>query len=190
MEKIKMKRGLSGVFPRANAPSFWVMRNPIETRFIVDTNVGHLVRKLRMLGYDTLFINPVDDADLVQTADREERVVISGDRRLFDRKLIRSGRVKGVLIDTDQDHHTQLQLIVRTFGCGDGGSFIRCLECNTLFLSKSKEAARERVPPYVYETIAQYAYCPHCDQFFWEGEHVKRMRALIEKLKNESAPPA
>jgi uncharacterized protein with PIN domain len=48
------------------------------------------------------------------------------------------------LIDTDQDHHTQLQLIVRTFGWGDGGSFIRCLECNTLFLSKSKEAARER----------------------------------------------
>ncbi|MDC4224270.1 MAG: hypothetical protein MPW15_08590 [Candidatus Manganitrophus sp.] len=170
-------------------PSFDFMSDPIETRFIVDTNVGHLVRKLRMLGYDTLFINPVDDADLVQMAEQEGRVVISGDRRLFDRRPIRSGKVKGVFDrhlsgshDPASTDHRGVRLWRRT------GSFIRCLECNTLFLDpKSKEAASEKVPPYVYETIGQYAFCPHCDQFFWEGEHVKRMRALIERLnKSES----
>lgn len=164
------------------------MENPIELRFIVDTNVGHLVRKLRMLGYDTLFINPIEDADLVQKADSEGRIVISGDRRLFDRRAIRSGRVKGLWIDTYQDHTAQLGQIVRTFGLKGGSSFIRCLECNTLLVPKGRRAARGRVPPYVYETIAQYAYCRQCDQFFWEGDHVKRMRTLIERLKGDMEP--
>jgi uncharacterized protein with PIN domain len=165
------------------------MRNPIEPRFIVDTNVGHLVRKLRMLGYDTLFINPVRDVDLIQMADEERRIVISGDRKLFERRPIRSGKVKGFLIDTYQDHTTQLLRIVRAFGLGSSTSFIRCLECNTLLVPKSKEAAKERVPPYVYETTAQYSYCSRCDQFFWEGEHVKRMRGLIKALEDDSEQP-
>lgn len=165
------------------------MRNLTEPRFIIDTNVGHLARKLRMLGYDTLFINPVHDADLVQLAVEERRIVISGDRKLFERRPIRSGKIKGLLIDTYQDHTTQLLQIVRAFGLRCRASFIRCLECNTLFVSKSKEAAKERVPPYVYQTVASYSYCPRCDQFFWEGDHVKRMRRLIEALEDDSAQP-
>ena len=166
------------------------MKNAIEPRFIVDTNVGHLVRKLRMLGYDTLFVNPIEDAGLIERADREGRVVLSGDRRLFDRRSFRSGRVKGLWIDAYQDQTTQLQRIVRTFGLSGGASFVRCLECNTLLLPKAREAARGRVPPYVYETVAAYAYCTRCDQFFWEGDHVKRMRALIETLGGGEEPPA
>jgi len=164
------------------------MKNPVEPRFIVDTNVGHLVRKLRMLGYDTLFINPIDDGDLVQVAEEEGRVVLSGDRRLFERRPLRSGRVKGLWIDTYQEPTTQLQRIMQTFGLRSGVSFTRCLECNGLLLPKGRPAARGRVPPYVYETIAAYAYCPHCDQFFWEGDHVQRMRALIEKLEAGPEP--
>jgi uncharacterized protein with PIN domain len=159
-------------------------------KFIVDTNVGHLVRKLRMLGYDTLFINPVDDVALLQIADQERRVVLSGDRRLFERRAIRSGKVKGFLIDTYQDHTVQLRRIIRAFGLRSKASFIRCLECNTLLVSRTKEAAIGKVPRYVYETVAQYSYCRHCDQFFWEGEHVKRMRTLIEKLEGDSEPSA
>jgi len=162
------------------------MREPIDPRFIIDTNVGHLVRKLRMLGYDTLFINPIEDADLVQRAGEEGRVVISGDRGLFERRALRSGQIKGFLIDTYRDHTAQLRQIVRTFGLRERASFIRCLECNTLLVPKAKEAASGRVPPYVYQTVAQYAYCRRCDQFFWEGDHVKRMRAIIKELNDDS----
>src|SRR3569832_870193 len=81
-----------------------------NVRFIVDTNVGHLVRKLRMLGYDTLFINPIEDADLIRIAAEETRIVISADRGLFERRLLKSGKVKGFLVDTYQEHLLQLRL--------------------------------------------------------------------------------
>lgn len=40
-------------------------------KFIVDNNVGRLTGWLRALGYDTLFINPIDDGRLVDIARRE-----------------------------------------------------------------------------------------------------------------------
>ena len=153
-----------------------------EVRFIVDTNVGHLVRKLRMLGYDTLFINPVEDADLIRIAGEEGRIIISADRGLFERRLLKSGKVKGFLVDTYQEHLLQLQQITQRF-CREGRApLIRCVECNTLLVPKGREAAGGKVPPYVFQTIQTYSYCPRCDQFFWEGDHVKRMRAVMERL--------
>ncbi|HLG21548.1 MAG TPA: Mut7-C RNAse domain-containing protein [Candidatus Manganitrophaceae bacterium] len=154
----------------------------MEPKLIVDTNVGHLARRLRMLGYDTLFINPIHDDRLFEVALKESRVIVSGDRGLFERRLIKSGRVKGFWVDVYEDHTDQLRRIIRAVGPSGALPFTRCIECNTPLLSKTREEAKEKVPPHVYETVAEYAYCPRCDQFFWEGDHVKRMREVIERL--------
>lgn len=154
-----------------------------EVRFIVDTNVGHLVRKLRMLGYDTLFLNPIDDAELIRIAREEERIIISADQALFERRFLKSGKIKGFLVDTYQDHQLQLQRIAQAFRLEGRSPFVRCLECNTPLIPRGREAAGGRVPPYVYQTVQSYSYCPRCDQFFWEGDHVRRMRAVMERLK-------
>lgn len=135
-----------------------------------------------MLGYDTLFINPIEDRELVRIAREEGRVLISGDRAIFKRKDLKSGAVKGHWVDSYQNHLLQLRKITETFRGGEYSPFIRCIECNTPLLPKEKEAAEGKVPPYVYRTVKSYAYCPACDQFFWEGDHVKRMRDLIELL--------
>lgn len=157
----------------------------MEARFIVDTNVGHLVRKLRMLGYDTLFINPVDDAELIRIAGEEGRILISGDRGIFERKFLKSGKIQGFLVDTYQNPLLQLRQITQRFCRESRIPFIRCLECNTLLVPKSREAAQGKVPDYVYQTVETYAYCLRCEQFFWEGDHVKRMRAVIGRLREE-----
>ena len=156
----------------------------MEPRFIVDTNVGHLARKLRMLGYDTLFINPIEDGRLIEIAQEEERIVISGDRMLFERRLLKSGKVKGFWIDAYQDQTVQLRQIVSACSGNETAPFVRCIECNTLLLSRTKEEARGKVPPYVYQTAQEYHYCPQCDQFFWKGDHVKRMREQIDRLQS------
>ena len=43
----------------------------MELRFIVDSNAGKLARWLRMMGYDALFFNDIDDAHLVDIALKE-----------------------------------------------------------------------------------------------------------------------
>jgi hypothetical protein len=38
----------------------------------------------------------------------------------------------------------------------------------------------DRVPPYVYETHAEFRHCPGCGRVYWSGSHVE---AMGEQLK-------
>ena len=155
-------------------------------RFIVDVNVGHLARKLRMLGYDARFVNPVDDAQLLRLAREENRVIISGDRGIFQIREFKSGKASGLFVQVNKTTDAQVAEIIHAFRLRPRLSLQRCIQCNTPLVRKGKEEAEGRVPPFVQKTARVYRYCPRCDQFFWEGDHVKRMREMVERLQRDS----
>ena len=58
----------------------------IAPQFIADVMLGRLSRKLRMLGYDTLYYQRIDDDLIVQRAAREDRQVLTRKTDLTKRK--------------------------------------------------------------------------------------------------------
>src|SRR5438270_260925 len=84
-------------------------------KFIVDNNVGRLAGWLRALGYDTLFINPIEDGLLVEIAQREGRVILTKDTGIMRRRPVAGGRVEALLVEGD-DWRRQLAQVVRVFG--------------------------------------------------------------------------
>ena len=71
-------------------------------KFIVDSNVGKLAKWLRMLGYDAAFFEGDDDAYMIDRALKESRVILTRDTQVMKRGVITSGRLKAILIDSDQ----------------------------------------------------------------------------------------
>jgi predicted nuclease of predicted toxin-antitoxin system len=83
----------------------------MEIKFIVDSNAGKLARWLRMMGYDALFFNNIDDAELIDIALKEGRVVLTKDTQLMRRRVVTNGQLKIVLIQND-DPKEQLRQVV------------------------------------------------------------------------------
>ena len=154
----------------------------MEPRFIVDSNAGKLARWLRIMGYDALFINTIDDQALVNIAMAEDRVLLTKDTQIMKRRVITSGRLKAILI-TDDDALSQLRQVVETLGLDyQFHPFSRCLECNKPLVSRTKEEVRDMVPPYVFKTQTQYMQCPSCQRIYWRGTHWQRMEKELERL--------
>ncbi len=65
----------------------------MELRFIADVNVSRLAKWLRVMGYDTLFIGDIDDGELVRRALKENRVIVTKDGHLTERRIIRMGKL-------------------------------------------------------------------------------------------------
>lgn len=66
--------------------------NPLRvTRFVVDVNLGKLARRLRMLGFDTVYGNRLEDRQIVDIARRDRRIILTRDRRLLFRKAVTHG---------------------------------------------------------------------------------------------------
>src|SRR5574341_1597051 len=65
--------------------------SPAEPRFLLDGHLGRLAAYLRMLGFDCLYQTDYDDVELADILGREERILLSRDRRLLMRKVVTHG---------------------------------------------------------------------------------------------------
>ncbi len=150
--------------------------------FIADQNVGKLARWLRMLGFDTTFFDGQDDGEMVRLALEQGRIILTRDTRIMQRKLVTSGRLKALLFVTDQPTE-QICQTVKSLGLkGNFRPFTLCIEDNHPLELRSKETLKDRVPPYVFNTQAQYMECPHCHRIYWRGTHWQAMMSRMEKL--------
>jgi len=151
-------------------------------KFIVDHNVGKLTGWLRLMGYDTRFFNGDDDSELVAIAKAEGRVILSRDTRIMERRLITSGQVRAVLIDSDQPER-QIHQVVDTLGLDSRfRPFSLCLECNQPLVERGKDEVKDLVPPYVFKTQNYFMQCPNCRRIYWRGTHWRAMTERLESL--------
>ena len=149
---------------------------------MADQNVGRLARCLRMLGFDTLFFDGQDDGEMVRLALDEGRVILTRDTHIVERKIVTSGRLKAVLLVSDRPEE-QLYQVTKSLGLKDSfRPFTLCIEDNHPLEERSKEAVRNRVPPYVFKTQQRYTECPHCNRIYWRGTHWQMMSLKLEKL--------
>lgn len=157
----------------------------MSPRFLADSMLGKLARWLRALGYDAAYERAMDDADLVEKAREEDRVLLTRDRKLMERRRLR----RGLLVD-DDDPMEQLAQVVRELGLEVSPErlFQRCLECNVEVERVPPEAVRGEVPPYVLETQDAFARCPGCGRIFWAATHVEGMRERLRRGLGKGAP--
>jgi uncharacterized protein with PIN domain len=159
----------------------------MEITFIVDSNAGKLARWLRMMGYDTLFFNDIEDGRLVDIAIEEGRVVVTRDTQIAKRRVAISGELR-VILSREDDPRKQLLQVMKELNldCRER-QFTRCMECNRQLVPRSKQDVQDLVPPYVFSTQTQYMQCPSCSRVFWQGTHWQRMKSALEEITAASS---
>jgi len=143
------------------------------TRFVVDGMLGSLARWLRILGYDTDYVNQRDDAELVRVARAEDRLLLTRDRELAGRR-----GVQALLIES-QSLDDQLAQVTAAFPLPPGSHPGRCSVCNSVLVEATPEDVAHRVPRYVLKRHSQFQHCPGCDRVYWRGSHWRNMQARL-----------
>jgi len=157
----------------------------MEIRFIADNNVGKLARWLRMMGYDTVLFKQKDDDQMIETALREDRVVLTKDAELVKRRLITNGTLKAILLKKDEPQ-LQVQEVLKTLDLNcHFKPFSLCLQCNQALMARDKEGVRNLVPARVFGTQTQYTECPACHRIYWQGTHWQAMVKRLQGLQGE-----
>lgn len=147
-------------------------------RFAADAMLGRLARWLRVLGYDTWYHSAVADADLVRLAGEEGRVLLTRDRHLL--RELRPARALEVRLD---DPLHQLREVVRELALAPPGElFTRCMLCNAPLQELGRAEALPLLPPNLQTMDGPVRRCPACGRLYWDGSHVRRMRAALERV--------
>lgn len=153
-------------------------------RFMADAMLGRLARWLRILGYDTAYDKAITDEALIERAIREDRWLLTRDRNLALRRLLRgrhtlilSDDVEGQLRQLHRDLKIDLDLTYQ--------QAYRCADCNVVLTPISHADAAPLVPPFVAQQYREFLQCPHCCRLFWPGTHwhdlARRLTAIRER---------
>lgn len=148
------------------------LRSP---RFVLDVHLGGLAKSLRMLGFDCLYTNALDDAVLSEISHREGRILLSRDRELLKRSQISHGYCV-------RSHRPgeQLAEVIRRFDLEPRiRAFTRCLRCNLPLEAVRRREVREQLPEHVARTYRRFRRCPGCGRVYWRGTHWENMRRSL-----------
>jgi len=149
--------------------------------FVCDAMLGSLARWLRILGFDTLYIEDKADTNILSLVGK--RILLTRDKELLQRAHKHGLRAfnPGTHPISSMLKNLQKELQI-TYSLDPVQS--RCSLCNSLLKSAKPDAVKNRVPPGSLSHHDKFWECtnPACRQVFWQGRHWKRIQQTLHEL--------
>jgi uncharacterized protein len=152
-------------------------------RFVVDGHLGGLARNLRLLGIDSAYKAQAEDRRLLQIMSAENRAILTRDRRLLMHSIVKDG-----FCPRSHDPEIQTIEVLRRFGLthpsGTVTPFTRCLECNGLLQTRTKQDVSDRLAaePRTLKYYNHYRVCADCGRIYWPGSHFSKLTQKVVRL--------
>ncbi|HOJ39884.1 MAG TPA: Mut7-C RNAse domain-containing protein [bacterium] len=152
-----------------------------EVRFVVDGMLLGLGRWLRFLGCDVVCFEERRKSGLVRLATGEGRIILSKDTKFCAEHASLSVYIKGETV------REQLREVARRFLKKAQPEFYltRCSRCNEILQKVEKASVRGLVPDYVFEKHQAFRQCPVCHRLYWDGDHARNIRKVLDALWTE-----
>jgi len=165
------------VFESLNVESATRVRSrPLRvTRFAADVHLGRLARYLRLGGFDTLYRDDWEDAQLAETAVAEGRVILTCDRGLLKRSVVTHG-----YLVRNKAPRLQIAEVLERFDLWSAlEPLSRCTVCNGEVQAVERQRVLDRVPAGTAESFEDFWECTECGRVYWQGAHVRSILALF-----------
>jgi uncharacterized protein len=148
-------------------------------RFVTDGHLGGLTRNLRLLGFDVAYSQNADDRQLLELMSRENRALLTRDRRLLMHAVVQNG-----YWPRSQNPNEQTIEIIRRFNLSESiAPFTRCLRCNAVLEEAPKADIIDKLEPLTKIYYNQFRRCPGCKQIYWPGSHFPKLQKRIEEIR-------
>jgi len=152
------------------------------SRFVGDGHLGRLTRNLRLLGLDVAYDQTADDRQLLEAMVRENRALLTRDRRLLMHAIVQHG-----YCPRSQNANEQTIEVVRRFDLSELiAPFTRCLRCNASLQQTAKAEIIDKLEPLTKIYYDQFRRCPGCNRIYWSGSHFLKLRKRIEEIRSRA----
>jgi uncharacterized protein len=152
------------------------------TRFVADEHLGGLTRNLRLLGFDVAYPKSADDRQLLEAMLRENRALLTRDRRLLMHAIVQHG-----YCPRSQNTDEQTIEVVRRFDLSELiAPFTRCLRCNAPLEAVAKSDVIDKLEPLTNIYYDHFRRCPDCKQIYWSGSHFPKLQKRIEEIRSRA----
>jgi len=139
---------------------------------------GRLAKWLRLLGYDTFYMNKIKPVTLLSIAQSEDRIIVTKHHYFLKHPF----PVPILFLHSDTLKE-QLQEIHKVYALHAERVFTRCPLCNSKTTPIERENVKKLVPEYVFRTHDHFQQCIRCGKIYWQGTHPERAMAWLKDIE-------
>ena len=144
--------------------------------------LGNLAKKLRLLGFDSLYSSSIEDDELLLVAKRDNRAIITKDSLLADKAKKQGIMTISVTNENEIEQIFQINEKITLGKCMVGGDTSRCPVCNGELKNIEKKDVENKIPSGVIENMNDFWICEKCNKVYWEGTHIKKKKKFTAEL--------
>ena len=149
-------------------------------QFACDAMLGGLARWLRAAGYDASWHPGIDDWELIRTARRESRFLLTSDTGIFRIGIVRDGELPALFIPHGMEKKEELRFVLEQLQLPIREP--RCMACGGELRERTREEVRDRVPTKSLAWLDRFYECVRCGKVFWHGTHWQRIEKVLWRL--------
>ena len=151
-------------------------------KFYADSMLGKLSRFLRFLGYDTTYRSQESVYEMLETADKENRIILTRSqeiiqmcqKRNLDKLFISGTEITQQLKETKENF--SLKIIYPPLK-------VRCSVCNGELIKRSKEEIIDQLHERTAKHYDEFWECLECSKIYWMGSHWQDIKKTICELE-------
>ncbi len=151
------------------------LRNP---KFILDAHLGKLARLLRMLGFDAVYNNDIDDKEIIQISIDDNRIILTRDIGILKHRSV----THGYFVKSEIPMKQIIEVIDRFDLESRIKPFHRCILCNGKINQVDKKKILDLIPAKTADDFDKFYKCSGCNKIYWEGSHYDRMKDQIKGI--------
>lgn len=150
-----------------------------DPRFVLDVHLGRLAAYLRLLGFDCLHHNRLEDERIIEISRSEHRIILTRDVG-----LLKDGRVThGGFVHARRPLEQVAEIVERFQLENSFDPWTRCMRCNELLETVAVSILPiDALPEDVRERFDCIRRCPGCGRIYWPGSHTERMRERLSTI--------
>ena len=154
----------------------------MDIKFICDVHLGKLARLLRLLGFDTIYRNDLQDKEIIRIAKTGQRVILTMDQGILGNKSVQSYQPDSSMPGE------QIREVLSIFNLREHISpFSRCMDCNGEIGLVEKGSVKDQVdqvPNRIGQIMEQFYQCQGCGKIYWQGSHYAKMNDWVDAVKS------
>ena len=144
---------------------------PDPVSFVLDVHLGKLARRMRLLGFDVCYRNDLDDAEIMDIAERENRIILTRDLGILKHRKV----MCGYLVRSDHLDYQLREVLKRYDLHGRIRLWLRCMVCNGLMERVNKAEVEPFLEPKTRLYYEDFHRCSNCSRLYWKGSHYDRI---------------
>ena len=147
--------------------------------------LGKLARWLRMMGHDAKYSSNLADKELLNIANKENRILLTRDFQLFQKAINQGLKTTFIEGKTEPERIAEVAQKNNIILEVDPDKS-NCSVCNTKLRETSKSEIDEKVEKNTLKYYDKFWLCPNCGKVYWQGAHWKNIETTLKMAKEKN----